>query len=103
MVEFLADLALALETVEQHRIGFHFRMRNLDRDLAAVAHIGGAKDRRHAAAGDQSFDAVVVKLFAGMKCHVVRGNALAGASSQLAQLIRTSPIHSHAFHASNSD
>ena len=78
MVQLLADLAFALETVEQHRIGFHFRMRNLDRHLAAVAHVGGAKNGGHAAAGDQSFDAVVVELLAGMKCHVVRGNALDG-------------------------
>ena len=52
MVELLADLALALEAVEEHRIGFHLRVRNLDRHLAAVAHVGGAKDRGHAAAGD---------------------------------------------------
>ncbi len=49
-----------------------------------------------------AFDAVVVELVAGMECHVVRRDALAG-RQRLAQLVRPAPIHSHAFHASNSD
>ena len=53
MIQLFADLGLALEAVEEHRVGFHLRMRDLDGDLAAVAHIGGAKNRGHAAAGDQ--------------------------------------------------
>ena len=53
MIELLADFALAVETVEEHGIGFHFRMRDLDGDLSAGAQIGGAIDGSHAAAGDQ--------------------------------------------------
>ena len=78
VVQLLADFGLALEAIVKHGIGFHLRMRNLDRDLAAVAHIGGAKNGRHAAAGDKSFNAVVVELIAGMECHVVRENARQG-------------------------
>ncbi len=103
MVEFLADLGFALKTVVKHGIGLHFRMWNLDRHLAAVAHVRGAKNGCHAAAGHQAFDAVVVELLAGMECHVVRGNALVRAGGELTQLVRPAPIHSHAFHASNSD
>ena len=67
MVELFADLRLALEAVEEHRIGFHFGMRDLDGDLAAGAHVGSAKDGRHPAAGNDSFDSVVIELIAGVQ------------------------------------
>ena len=67
VIELLADFLFAMETVEEYRVGFHFRMRNLDGDGSAVAQVRAAKNRRHAAAGDQAFDAVVIELVAGME------------------------------------
>ena len=67
MVELLADLLLALEAIEENRIAFHFRMRDLDGDGAAVARIGRLIDGGHAAAGDQAFNFVVIEGIAGME------------------------------------
>ena len=103
MIELLPDFAFALKAIVEHRIGLHFRMWDFDRDLAAIAQIGGAKDRGHAAAGDQAFNAVMVELVAGMKCHALGAKARESPAGKLAQLIRPSSIHPHAFHASNSD
>ena len=65
MVQLFADGCFALEAIEEDRIGFHVGMGNFQRDDAIVAHVGGAKDRCHAAAGDGRFDAVGVDLRAG--------------------------------------
>ena len=35
MIEFFADFCFAFEAVEQNRVGFHFRVGNLDRDGAS--------------------------------------------------------------------
>ncbi len=84
VIELLADFALAMKTVEKHRVGFHLRMRDLDGDLASVAQIGGSKDGGHAAAGDQAFNAVMIELVAGMECHALRGCARENPASKLA-------------------
>ena len=55
-----------LEAVVRERVGFHLGMRDLDGDLAAVAQVGGSKNRGHAAAGDQFFNPVVIEQFAGV-------------------------------------
>src|SRR5712692_309133 len=67
MVEFRADIMLALKTLEEYRVAFHFRMRNFDGDRFARTRIRAAKDRGHAAAGNQSFNDVVVELVADVK------------------------------------
>ena len=67
MVEFRADIMLALKAVEEHRVAFHFRMRNFDGDRLARTRIYAAKDRGHAAAGNQLFNDVVVELVADVK------------------------------------
>ncbi len=67
MVHHLADFFFAAKAVEESGIAFNFGMRNLDGDGAAGIEIGGAEDRRHAAAGSQSFDAVVIELIAGVE------------------------------------
>ena len=61
MIHHSADLGLALEAVEQHRLAFHLGMRNLDRHLFAVVQIGGAKDGSHAAAGHDGVNPVMVQ------------------------------------------
>ncbi len=67
MIEFLADLLLPLKAVEEQRVRFHLRMRNFDGDGAVVIDIGRAVDRGHAAARDQTVDAVVIEQITGMK------------------------------------
>ena len=62
MVELFADAGLALEAVEEDRIGLHIGVRNLQRHLAVVAHVGGAIDGGHAAAGNRLFNAVEIDL-----------------------------------------
>ncbi len=67
MIELFADIFFPFEPVEEDRVGFHFRMRNLDRDRPAVAHVRAAENRCHAASGDQAIDAVMIELIAGME------------------------------------
>ncbi|MGA3100880.1 MAG: hypothetical protein ABSD61_03365 [Terracidiphilus sp.] len=58
MAKACADLRFALEAVGEDGIGFHVGMGNLESNGAAVARIGCAKDRGHAALGDGRVDAV---------------------------------------------
>src|SRR5215469_3695430 len=51
MIQLLADLLLAMETIEEDGIGLHLRMRDLYGYLVSVIQIDGPKDRCHAAAG----------------------------------------------------
>ena len=62
MIEHLADLFLAAEAVEKHRVALHFRMRNLDGHRAARARIRAAEYGCHAAVRNQTVDAVMVEL-----------------------------------------
>jgi hypothetical protein len=67
VIQSLSDLLLALKAIEQGRIALDFRMRDLDGDLAAIPQIGSAKNAGHSTAGDETVDAVVIKLIAGMQ------------------------------------
>jgi hypothetical protein len=67
VIELLADFFFALEPIEQNRVGIHFRMRNFDRDGAAIANIRAAKNGGHAASGDQAIDAVMIEQIAGLE------------------------------------
>ena len=67
VIQLFADLGFARETVEKNGVGFHLRMRNLDGDLAAIAHVGGPEDGGHPAARDESLNAVMIELIAGME------------------------------------
>ena len=72
MIELFSDLLFAFEAIEEQRVRFHLRMRNLDGDGPVVIDIGRAEDRRHAAARDQILDAIVIEQITGMKSsHVV--------------------------------
>ena len=65
MVEFLADLLLALEALDQNRIRLHLGERNLDGHLSAGIQVGRPVEHRHAAVGDGGIDAVVVERVSG--------------------------------------
>jgi hypothetical protein len=65
MIQPFADIDLASEAIEKDRVGLHIRMGNLDGDLAAVAHVSGAKDRGHSTARNQLVDPIVCELNAG--------------------------------------
>ena len=67
MDEPFSNRRLALKAVEEHGIGFQIRVRNLERNHAAVAAVHGAIDRRHAAARHRSFNAVRIDLGAGFQ------------------------------------
>jgi hypothetical protein len=67
MVEHRADVLLALEAVEQYRIALHLGMRDFDRNRRTCIDVYSAKDRGHAAAGNQVIDAVIVEGIAGME------------------------------------
>ena len=60
MVHHLADFAFALEALKQGGIAFHLRMGNLDGDLFSVVEVGGAENRRHATAGHDVFNPVMI-------------------------------------------
>ena len=77
VIELLADFLLALEAVKQDRVGFHFLMGNLDRDGAPVARVRPAKNRGHAASGDQGIDAVMVERITGMEVAHLEGRSAA--------------------------
>src|SRR5260370_31900607 len=62
MIHFQADLLLALKSVEEDYVAFHFRVRRFDRDLAPRRQIGGPEDRRHTAACRDAFNPVVIEL-----------------------------------------
>ncbi len=67
MVELLADVRFALESVEEERIGLHLGMRDFDGDGAIVAKVGCLKDRGHAAARDELVETVMIELIAGVE------------------------------------
>ena len=69
MIEFLANLLFTLESIEKKRIAFDFGVRNLESDHVIVAHVTGAVNAGHSAAGHEFFDSVVVELIAGMESH----------------------------------
>ena len=58
--------ASRLKAVEEDGIRFHVGMGNLERYKAVIAHIGSAKNRRHAAARNLLVDAVRVDLRTGL-------------------------------------
>src|ERR1700687_1910983 len=64
MSELFADTGFPLDPVIENRIGFHFRMGDLESHHAVVAHIHGAVNRCHSAAGDRRLDAVGIDLCA---------------------------------------
>ncbi len=79
VVERQADGLLALEAVEEGRVGLHGEVRDFEGDLAAVAEVGGAEDGRHSAIGHGGVDAVVIKYLAGFKsCGKAHGLAFIG-------------------------
>ena len=67
MIELFTDVLFALEAIEKQRVGFHFGMRNLESHLPARLQVSGLVNGGHAAAGDETFDAVMVELIAGME------------------------------------
>ena len=78
-------------------------MGDFDRDLAAVADVGAAKDRRHTAAGHHALDAIVVKQVAGVKWgHGIERGGAKGAAI-LSKFVRTPAIHSHALNVPDAD
>ena len=84
VVQFLADLLLALEALDQDRVGLHLRQRNLDGHLPAVVQVGGPVEHRHAAVGNGGLDAVVVERFSGFKRRperVLHGNSILSCES----------------------
>ena len=66
MVHGFADLFFAAETIEKGRITLHFRVGDLDGDLAPCGQVGAAKNGGHSAASGQSVNLVVIELLAGM-------------------------------------
>ena len=79
VIQLRADLLLPMEAVEENRVALHLRMRNLDGNRATGAQICTAKDRGHAAAGGDAFNAVVIELIARMEwSHWQRGSAAKG-------------------------
>ena len=79
-------------------IGFHFGVRNFDGDGAAVSQVGGAENRGHAAAGNQTFDAVMIELLAGMEW-LIGGVRLTERQAHSTKLVRAPAVHAHAFDA----
>ena len=67
VVQRQPDRLLALEAVKQRRVRLHREMRNLQRNLASIAQVGGAKDGSHPALGDGSVNAEMVQFLAGFK------------------------------------
>jgi hypothetical protein len=67
MIESFTKLGFALETGVQSGIAFDLRVGDFDGDLPAITHIRAAKNRRHAAAGNKAFNAVMIELIAGME------------------------------------
>src|SRR5579862_4529534 len=105
MIEGLADIFLAVKTVEEDRVAFHFRMGNLDGDCPAGAKVGAAKDRGHAAAGDNAIDAVMIELFSGADWNP-RQSKLGWriiVRDGLGKAVGTPAIHAHALYRQNAD
>src|SRR5947207_902906 len=67
VVHGLADFLLTMKALEEDRVALHLRMRDLDGNRTARAHVRGAKDRGHAAARRHAFDAVMIELIARME------------------------------------
>src|SRR6266481_5924070 len=67
MVQLLADLLFAMKPVKQNRVALHFRMRDLDGDLPPCSQICAAENRRHATAGRDGLDTIMVELIARME------------------------------------
>jgi len=65
MVEFPANQNLPLKAVEKDRVALGFGMRHLDGDRAAIAHVDGAEDGCHAAAGHLAFNPIAIDLVSG--------------------------------------
>ena len=75
VIENLADLLFALETLHQNGIGFQFRMGHLDCHLAGAIQVRGPVEGRHPAARHRGVDAVVIQHISGFK-HLHRGHLL---------------------------
>jgi hypothetical protein len=65
-----------MEAIEENRIHFHFRVRNLYGYRPTRAQIGGPKNRGHAAAGSDAVYPVVIDLVAGMDGNLVNTRLL---------------------------
>ena len=79
VVEREADCLLALEAVEEGRVGLHGKVRDLQRYLAAVPQVGCPVDGCHPTLGYGFVNAVVVKFLAGCKsCGKTHGLAFIG-------------------------
>jgi Fe-S-cluster-containing dehydrogenase component/anaerobic selenocysteine-containing dehydrogenase len=74
VIQLFANFLLPMEAVEESRVALHLGMRDLDGDRATGAQIRTAKDRGHAAACGDAFNAVVIELIARMEwSHWQRG------------------------------
>jgi hypothetical protein len=78
MIKGFSDVPFAIEPVEEDRVAFHFGVGNFDGDGLSGAGIGGAKNGRHPTAGNDTVDAVMVELFAGMDWDSLSARAAAG-------------------------
>ena len=67
VVQRQSDRLLALEAVEQGRIGFHGEVRDFQRYLTVVPQVRRPVDGRHAALGNRRINAVMVKDLACFK------------------------------------
>ena len=66
MVKFAPDRSFALEAIEENGVAFGFGMGNFDRHLFAGKRIGSAKNRSHAAFGDELVQLVMIEPVAGI-------------------------------------
>ena len=69
VIQPLSDFGFTHEALVQYKVAFHFFMRKLDRDGLAVARVGRAKNGRHATAGDQRSNLVMVQPVALVEVH----------------------------------
>ena len=67
VVELLANLLLALEALQQNRVGLHLRMGHLQRDQLAAVQVRRPVERRHAAVGNGRLKPVVVQRVSGFE------------------------------------
>jgi hypothetical protein len=67
VIQFPPDFGFTLEAVKKQRVGFHFRMRDLNGYRKACAKIRGAENGGHTAASNEAFNPVMVELIAGME------------------------------------
>jgi len=67
VLEPFADASFTIEPVREDWIGLHVRMRDLEGDGAVIAHIGGAVDGSHTAAGNGGINPVRIDLRTGFK------------------------------------